>query len=172
MDAQPIDDLAWVLGLLQERVSGVPVGLALPAVDQPGLRIAALWPGAEALDFVVLPEDGTACGYVIETGQPLVISSLDEDEAGRACTIMQAEKLRSFCGFPLRSADGRVVGVLGASSTEDRIWSTGEQRDVAAFARIISLILHAGATGFGAEPPAALRVVHGNGPRRHQDEPM
>lgn len=73
-----------------------------------------------------LPLTHSLCAYGVRTGAPLAIEDarVDEQWAGHPATTDLG--IVSYCGVPLRTSSGQVVGTLCASDDAPRAWSADD----------------------------------------------
>lgn len=119
---------------LVTRLLGVPVSLVSLVDDR-----RQYFPGMTGLVVGDLPLRETPlshsfCQYVVDTGEPLVVTDALQDAL--VCDNLAIPDLGvvGYAGMPLTDADGRVLGSLCAIDTEPREWTQAELetlRDIA-----------------------------------------
>ena len=66
------------------------------------------------------------CQYVIDSAAELVIGDARTDPRAAACRQAGAAGVRSWAGFPVRSPDGHVAGVLCVADHQPRQWGADD----------------------------------------------
>lgn len=77
------------------------------------------------------------CQYVVDRGEPLVLSDVRTDERTRDNPSIGSMGVVAWAGFPVRTPDGQVMGTLCVVDTEVHVWSEDDVRileDLAAVA--------------------------------------
>lgn len=68
--------------------------------------------------------EDSLCHFMIGTGQPLIVEDAATDERIRAYRSVAEMGIGAWAGFPVRSADGEILGSLCAVDQRPRPWST------------------------------------------------
>jgi PAS domain S-box-containing protein len=107
---------------LAVQVGGAPISLlSLIDGERQWIKSAAgLPPGAAPRS---IPLDGSICGQVIASGQPLVVPDRDAGPPVGADAAMRAWGVRAYAGVPLVTAQGHALGVLCVADTQPRAWT-------------------------------------------------
>lgn len=136
VDADPsLDRLARIV----REALGVPVGLV--SIVEPGRQV---FPGAVGLPEPwqtdrQTPLTHSFCQYVVADEAPLVIEDARLDRRLRDNGAIPDLGVIAYAGFPLRGADGTVIGSVCAIDDEPRHWEASELlllADVAAVASV------------------------------------
>ncbi|MEU1402852.1 SpoIIE family protein phosphatase [Streptomyces sp. NPDC005728] len=92
----------------------------------PGMKgLCEPWAGRRAL-----PLSHALCRYVVDSGQPLIVSDARADDRLRTHPTIAALGMIAYAGMPLTDGDGLVLGSLCAIDHEPRAWSDGERADL------------------------------------------
>ncbi|MFE7595648.1 SpoIIE family protein phosphatase [Streptomyces sp. NPDC057494] len=115
---------------LVARLLHVPAAIVALAEDGrqilPGMfGLPEPWAGRRAL-----PHSHSPCRYVVDSGQPLIVSDVRADERLRTSQAVADLGMVSYGGMPLTDGEGLVLGALGAIGHEPRCWDAGELADL------------------------------------------
>jgi PAS domain S-box-containing protein len=66
----------------------------------------------------------TLCQYVVSDARPLVVSDIDQERLLQDHPAVIEHGIRAYCGIPLRTPDGEVIGALCVIQMSARAWST------------------------------------------------
>jgi PAS domain S-box-containing protein len=84
------------------------------------------------------PVEQVPCRWVVHDRAPVVIADLATDDRCRADTLPPATGLASYCGVPLTTADGYVLGTVCVLDTHPREWSTTQTEALLDLARLLT----------------------------------
>lgn len=84
------------------------------------------------------PLSHSFCQHVVSKGEPLVVENAPTDAL--VCDNLAVRELgvRAYVGYPLRAADGEVIGSLCAIDTQPRQWSEADRQTVMDLAAIVT----------------------------------
>jgi anti-anti-sigma factor len=103
----------------------------------------AFWKSAVGLDAARAawreqPVGESFCRYVVEDDGPLLVQDARDDARTRETGAIAALGIVAWAGHPIRSADGRVVGVLCVGDPRPREWTHEHAAVLAALASAAS----------------------------------
>lgn len=112
----PAEDVFDDLTVIAAQVLDVPIAL-ISLVDADRQWFKSRY-GLEAPET---PRDVSFCGHVVAEEKPLVVEDAFEDERFSDNPLVRGEpRVRFYAGFPLRTAEGHVLGTLCAIDHEQR----------------------------------------------------
>lgn len=84
------------------------------------------------------PVEQVPCRWVVGDRAPVVVADLATDERCRRDSLPLETGLVSYCGVPLTTADGHVLGTVCVLDTRAREWSEGQTAALLDLARLLT----------------------------------
>ena len=107
---------------LAQRLLGVPVlGMGLLDIDREWFKSSIGLPEPWA-STRTLPLTHSFCKYVVASGEPLVTSDARQDPRLQQNLAIPDLNVVAYAGFPLKTADGYVLGTFFAIDSQPRVW--------------------------------------------------
>jgi len=88
------------------------------------------------------PLSHSFCQFVVTSGEPLVVPDAREHPELRTNLAIADLGVVAYCGAPIRSPDGFVLGAMVAIDHEPRHWTSSDVGVLTAFADVVSSELH------------------------------
>lgn len=135
------DDPALQLAL--DRVAtcaAVSLGVPLGAVSFVG-EDDVLLAGIHGFERRQTPRAGSFCAEVVRLGARLRVADASDDPRFQEHEFVAAGGVRSYAGAPMRSADGEVLGAVGAFAGAVDAFAPSALDDLEALAHLVELVI-------------------------------
>ncbi|WP_232323914.1 ATP-binding protein [Catenuloplanes japonicus] len=120
-------DAADRIAELAALAAGAPTGLVQLLEDRSMLMSGGFALPDAWTDLGAVPAGSTLAGLILDSGCPLVVHDVHDDERVPPDAPIRRADARAYLGYPVRSRTGAVVGVCAVVDYRPREWTAAEQ---------------------------------------------
>lgn len=126
LDGEPQQPPLARLNRLAQQLLGVPVSIVSIVTGERQVHASQLGLFEDTKGPSELPMTHSFCKTIVRSGRALIVNDSREDPVVRDIPSVVELGVVAYAGFPLRLADGEVVGAFCAIDSQPREWTEAE----------------------------------------------